>query len=123
MGAVTIQQMADRIAALMEDRLRLRGAGLQAKLRQAGRSLPRNVRLAGGRLAEAAAMAQNPRLLAQIDEARVAADYDLCLRHLSALNPAGRRRAALTGMATSIVFVLLAVAALTGLVLWWRGFL
>lgn len=121
MGAVTIQQMADRIAALLEERLRIRGTGLAAKVRRAGRTLPRGVRQAGWRLATAAAMAQNPKLLPQVNEARVAADYDLCLRHLSGMSLWDRRKAAVIATGTSIVFILLAVAGLTAAVLYWRG--
>jgi hypothetical protein len=121
MGAATIQQMADRIAALLEERLRIPGKGLEAKLRSAGRILPRGIRQAGRRLAEAAAMAQNPKLLPQVDEGKVAADYDLCLRHLSGLSLWERRRTAVTATATSIIFILLAVALLTTGVLHWRG--
>lgn len=121
MGAATIQQMADRIAALLEERLRVRGTGLGAKVQRAGRILPRNIRLAGRRLAQAAAMAQNPKLLPQVDEGKVAADYDLCLRHLSGLSLWDRRKAAATATASSIIFILLAVALLTAGFLRWRG--
>ncbi|MFD1809536.1 hypothetical protein ACFSHQ_19910 [Gemmobacter lanyuensis] len=60
MGAVTIQQMADRVAALLEDRLRIRGATLTDKARRARRQLPRRVRQAVDRLAAASEMARNP---------------------------------------------------------------
>jgi hypothetical protein len=122
MGAVAIQQMADRVAALMEERLGLRGQGLEGKLRRAPRALPRRVRLAALRLAEAARMAQNPRLLLQVDEGQAAADYDLCLRHLTAVSPWDRRRAALLGTTASILVSLAVLAALVVAVLRWRGF-
>jgi hypothetical protein len=123
MGAVTIQQMADRIAALLEERLRLRGPDLAARLKRAGRTLPRPVRAAGQRLAEAAAMAQNPKLLLQIDESRVAADYDLCLRHLSGLSLWDRRKGAVIGLGVSVVMILLVVGGLAAGVMYWRGLL
>ena len=44
MGYATVQQMADRIAALMESRLNVGGRGLPEKLRRGGRRLPRRVR-------------------------------------------------------------------------------
>ena len=72
MSAVTIQQMADRVAGLMEERLRIRGVGLAEKLRKGGRLLPRRVRVAAEFLAQAAAMAQNAKLLMQIDDGAVA---------------------------------------------------
>ena len=123
MGAVTIQQMADRVAALMQERLGLRGIGLAEKLRKGGRLLPRRVRAAADRLAEAAAMAQNPKLLLQVDEAMVAQNYDICIKHLGGMNAWSRRRAAMAGLAGSIAFSLLVVAALVVAVLVWRGFL
>jgi hypothetical protein len=121
MSAVTIQQMSDRVAALMEEKLRLRGAGLAEKTRRAGRLLPKKVRLAAQALAEAAAAAQNPKLYLQLDEARIAADYDICLKHLRAVPAGGRGRAMLVNMASGIAFSLLAVVALVLAVVWWRG--
>ena len=85
MSAITIQQMADRIAGLMQERLGVRGGkGLHEKLRRGGRLLPRSVRAQARELADFAQKAQNPKLLVQIDHGRVAACYDVCLRHLSA---------------------------------------
>lgn len=123
MGAVTIQQMADRIDALLEERLRIRGQGLATKLKAARRMLPRAVREAGTRLVLAAERSQNPRLLAQIDDERVAADYDLCLRHLTGIGRRDRRIAWLLDTLTSVLLILVAVGLLTVAVLRWRGFL
>jgi hypothetical protein len=123
MGAATIQQMADRVAALLDERLGLHGGGLADRLRRGGRLLPRPVRAAAARLAEAAEMARNPRLLMQVDEARVAQDYDLCVRHLGAVDVAGRRRGVLLGIATSILTSLLVVALAALGFAYWRGLL
>lgn len=122
MSAVTIQQMADRVAALMEERLGARGDGLTDKLRRAGRRLPRKVRAAADFLAEAAHMSQNPRMLLQVDHDKVAEAYDLCVRHLNRM-PNTRRRTMLAGMASSIAFSILVVLVLLGAVLYWRGFI
>ena len=72
MSAVTIQQMADRVAQLLEERLGLGGRDLSAKLKRAGRVLPKKVRDAGRLLAQSAQKGQNPKLLGQIDMA----DFD-----------------------------------------------
>ena len=74
MSAVTIQQMADRVAQLLEERLGLGGRGLSVKLKRAGRTLPKKVRDSGRVLAQAAQKGQNPKLLGQIDMA----DRQLC---------------------------------------------
>lgn len=122
MTGVPIQQMADRVASLMEQRLRVRGQGLSEKLRKGGRLLPRKVRTAAEALAEGAAMAQNPRLLLQVDQAAVAAAYDVCVRHLGGVSGADRRKGAIIGVAASIAMSVLVVALLVIAVLVWRGF-
>ncbi len=123
MAAVSITQMADRIAGLMEQRLRIRGASLADKLRRGGRSLPRAIRTEATLLSEAARQVGHPRLLRQIDEDRVNRAYQICLRHLQALDAGARRRAAIMGVAELIAFRLLALALLVLAVLHWRGFL
>ncbi|MDP4033830.1 MAG: hypothetical protein Q8P60_13450 [Pseudorhodobacter sp.] len=123
MGAATIGQMADRVSALMEERLRIRGRGLAEKLVKGKRALPRHVHAAGETLAQAALMSQNPRLLLQIDEQQVAEAYDICLRHLGRLGRGDRRKGMLLNMAASIAFSLLVLAGLVIGVLVWRGFL
>lgn len=122
MGAITIQQMADRVAELLEERLGLKGDGLRAKLRKGGRLLPRKVLRAANDLAEAAEQSYNAKLLIQIDEEAVATNYDICVKHLSALNVWHRRTGVLLGLTTSILFSLLVVAGLVVAVLVWRGF-
>jgi hypothetical protein len=123
MSAISIQQMADRVAALMEERLGTRGTGLDTKLRRAGRNLPRRVRAAGAELAQAAAMAQNPKLLLQIDHDATARAYDICVKHLSAISARGRRMDGLMAVVTSIGLSVLVVALILIAVLRWRGFI
>lgn len=121
MGAVSIQQMADRIAGLMEDRLGVPGRGLSAKLKRQPRALPQAVRTEAELLARAAEQAPHPRLLVQIDEDRVARAFDVCLRHLQRVDPGARRWGVAMGIASSIAFRLFVVAALVLAVLAWRG--
>jgi hypothetical protein len=122
MSAVTIQQMADRISALMEERLAVRGVTLGDKLRKGGRLLPRRVRAAAERLARAGSYAQNPKLLLQVDEGEVSKDYDTCVRHLTAINAGAGMRRMLGSIATSIAFGLLVLGVAVIAVLKWRGF-
>lgn len=122
MTGVPIQQMADRVAGLMEERLRVRGQGLPDKLRKGGRLLPRKVRTAAEVLAQGATMAQNPKLLLQVDQAAVAAAYDTCVRHLGGVNGADRRKGLVVGVAASMAMSVLVVTVLVIAVLVWRGF-
>jgi hypothetical protein len=116
MGAATIQQMADRIAGLIGDRLGLRGLGLADTLRRHPRALPRALRAEAALLAQAAEDAAHPRLLVQIDEARVAAAYDRCLRHLQGIDRgAGPRGRAIRAGLVLLVLAVLAALAISGL--------
>ncbi|MFN6924748.1 MAG: hypothetical protein ACK4P8_03785 [Tabrizicola sp.] len=123
MSAVAIQQMADRVAQLLEQRLAVGGRDLAAKLRRGGRLLPKRVREGAELLAVSAERAQNPKLLGQIDMGAVAEAYDACVRHLTAIDPASRRKETIAGMVGfvgyGILFLIVAVIA----VLVWRGFL
>ncbi|MDP3338724.1 hypothetical protein [Frigidibacter sp.] len=123
MGSVSVQQMADRVAALMEERLRMRGAGLAEKLRRGGRALPRRIRAEAELLAAAAEKAQVPKLLVQMDHARVAAAYDACVRYLHPLGRTARVRGYVLDLAAASGFALVVTAALVVGVLVWRGFL
>ena len=122
MSLVTVQQMATRVDALLEERLRLKGGTLEDKLRRAGRRLPRKVRDAGAALAEAVTMMQSPKLMHQVDDATVAVAYDICVRHLNTVNPGAARRGMILNIAASIAFAMLVVAVLLVAVLYWRGF-
>ncbi len=121
MSAVTVQQMAQRVNGLLEDRLRARGDGLEAKLHHAGRLLPRQVRQAAGRLAVAEAKSMVPKLLLQVNEGAVARDYDTCVRHLTALTRSNGMMAGLVRVAASVAVGLLVLALVAGGFVWAQG--
>ena len=123
MSAVTIQQMAERVAALLEERLSIKGKGLPEKLRKGGRLLPRKVRLSAEALADAATRSQNPKLLLQIDEAAVVNAYDVCSKHLAKIDAADRRLGSVLRTASSMVISMMVVALIAVGVLHWRGYL
>ena len=122
MSLATVQQMADRVDQLLEERLRLKGGTLEDKLRRAGRRLPRPVRDAGAALATAVTMMQSPKLMRQVDDETVAVAYDICVRHLTKVNASDARKGLILNMAASIAFSLLVVAVLLIGFLYWRGF-
>lgn len=122
MSALTIQQMADRVAQLLKERLGVGGKGLAAKMKRAGRLLPRKVRDAGKQLAVSAQKAQNPKLLGQIDMGEVTEAYDVCLKHLIAIDPVDRKRGYLAGMIGSVAFGVLVLMIAIALLLAWRGY-
>lgn len=121
MSAISIQQMTDRVAALMEERLGARGTGLEAKLRSRGRALPRKVRQAANGLVQAAAMSQSPKLFLQIDHETLARNYDTCLRHLTGLKPRTGWTDRVLGLVATAVGTLIVVSLLVLALLRWRG--
>jgi hypothetical protein len=121
MSAVTVTQMADRVSALLEERMGVRGRSLADKHRKAGRRLPRKVRDAVGLLVEAAEMVQNPKLHIRVDEARVSQAYDLSVRHLGGIKRGEKLKTAMVGAAASAAFAILVVVILVIAVIYWRG--
>lgn len=123
MSGASVQQMAGRIAELMEARLRIRGEGLATKLRRGGRFLPRKVRRHAEYLAQADAEARVPKLLTRLDHERIAEAYDVCVRYLKPLGAGARRRAILLDMFTGFATGLFATGVLVIVLLLWRGYL
>ncbi len=123
MAGQTVQQMAEEVAALLHQRLGLRGAGLGAKLRSGGRLLPRRVRVAAQQLQAAAELAEHPKLALRVDHKAATAAHRICVQHLGGIDHKYQRTSRRVGLAGSIAFSLLVVAGLFGAVLVWRGFL
>ena len=123
MSMVAIQQMADRVAQLLQEKLKLGGRDLAAKLRRGKRLLPRKVRDAAERLATAAEKSRNPKLMGQVDMRQVADAYDVCVRHLVGIDPAERRRGTLVGMVETVGIGVLIFLAVVGGIMFWLGVL
>lgn len=121
MGVTTVQQMADRVATLMEERLRIGGKGLREKLKRGGRMLPRKIRREAEYLAEVSELALHPKVQLMLDDARIAAAYDACIKYLNPLGAADRFKAGLIGIGGRIAFALLVVGAGVIGVMAWRG--
>ncbi len=121
MSAISIKQMSDRIAALMEEKLGARGTGLAAKLHSRGGQLPRKVRAAAQAVATEAEKAQNPKLLLQVDHATLARNYDLCLHHLTRLKARSAWVGTTVALAASVALSLFIVALLLAALARWRG--
>ncbi len=119
MSAASIRQMAERIAALVEDRLRLPRKGLDTAryLLKAERHVPKSVARELRVLAEAASLTDDPADLRRVDYARLATAYETCLKHLNGL-PQGVRRMRFLAEVSRNIWVNLTVFALILLVLW-----
>ncbi len=115
--------MATRVAELFEARLDVGGGSLAEKLRRGGRRLPRKVRREAAYLAEAAELAQVPKLMVQIDHHRTAHAYDACLRYLKPIGAGARRKAIAMQMLTGIGAGVFVTGIMILLILGWRGYL
>lgn len=121
MTQIALKQMADRIADLLEQKMRIKGRDLPEKLAKGGHRLPRKVREAAGILGQMSDMATNPKLMKQVDFEAAAKAYDLCLRHLGKAGFRARYGHMLEDWALSILTILAALGALALAVMHWRG--
>lgn len=118
-----LEARADRLAQLIEEKLDVRGNGLQAKIGRGGRKLPRAVREAGEQLLLAQRMAANPKLARQVDYPRIAAACDIAERTLGRIDPWERRKTIVVNWLAGNLFNLLVVLALVMVLIGWRGLL
>ncbi len=116
-----LDDRADRLAALIEERLGVRGNGLEAKLNRAGRRLPRWVRREAGRLVEARRMAAHPKLMRRTDPDALDRAFGRCESWLRGIDPAERRKDRILGPLAVNAFNLLVVAGLFIAYLVWAG--
>jgi hypothetical protein len=123
MGAASIQQMATRVAQLMEKRFGIRAATLQDALRKGGRKLPRKVLTAAKLLAQSEEQSKNAKLLIQLNEAEIAVAYDLCVSHLSKGSRRGDSRGRVISAAATLATIALVVSVALIALLRWRGYL
>ncbi|MCV3270564.1 hypothetical protein [Roseobacter sinensis] len=105
----------------VEKHLGIKGASLGQQLRRAGRRLPRHLRAQAGLLAEAEVLVGNPRLLRQLDEARVARALDDVGTYLRGIDRAEARRTRLLSIAAVIAFNLILLFTAVVVVLRLRG--
>ncbi|MCC6303778.1 MAG: hypothetical protein IT545_01130 [Rhodobacteraceae bacterium] len=104
----SIEQMAGRVAALLEARHGLKGAGLAEKVARGGTRLPRELREEAEILAGALEAVRTGRFHGAEDHARAAAAYDVLVRGL-AVTPRttlGRRIALRVGLSLAVVAAL-----------------
>ncbi len=107
----------------MREKLSVRGRNLKVQAGRARRFLPKSVRSDAVFLSESVKLAENPKLLRMLDQARLDAAYQNCTRFLNGIDPSERRKAMLLSIITRLAFVVVVVFALVVTLLAWRGFL
>lgn len=97
-NAIVIHQKAGRVAELLERGYGLRGDTLGERVQRGGRKLPSDLRRAAERLAQAEAMAWQPKLLLTLDDKEIDKDYRLIVKRLES----GKGRGIGAQMAASV---------------------
>lgn len=119
MSAASIRQMADRIAALVEERLRLPRKDLDTAryLLKAQRHVPKAVAADLRVMAEAVSLAGDANALRRVDYERLSAAYEGCQRHLGKL-PAGILRTRFLAEVSSNLWVNLSIFVAVVIAVW-----
>ena len=118
-----LQQMVDEVREGLVDKLRVRGRSLDVQVQRAGRLLPRRVKRDATYLAQAMALADNPKLARMVDMAQARQAHERVLGFLGGIDPGAQRRTAALNLVASIAFALLVTAVLVLFVLVQRGFI
>jgi hypothetical protein len=121
MGQMIEQNIAE-IRALLETKLRVRGASLAVQLRKARRQLPRAVRRDLTYLVESAELSQNPKLVRMVDTTRVARAHRNAVAFLENVDLREQRITGLINVVAAIALAILVTVALVIYVLVQRGY-
>ncbi len=119
----TTADLAEAVSLMLQQKLGVRGAGLEDKLARAGRRLPRRIRRRVAEIAEAEKREGNPKLARMTDPAALAQAFDEVEAHLNRIDVADRRWGAVLGMLGSVAISLLVVFAALVSYLVWQGHL
>lgn len=114
-------QRASRLETQLQAKLGLRGKSMSARLRRAGRLLPRRLRADVAVLTEAETKLAHPVLARQVDFPRVTKAFNAIEAYLTKIDPKDRRKGKILGWAGALVFNLLVLAVILALILRWQG--
>ncbi len=120
---MTYDDRAEHLANLIEERLGIRGSGLEAKLRRAGRLLPRRVQRDAARLLEAQRLQAHPKLARQVNDGAIQAACRNVEAYLATVDPKSRRMDGIVSLLSSNAINLLATASIVIGLMLWRGYL
>jgi hypothetical protein len=117
-----IRKKTHAVRRQLELKLGVRCRDLEHALRKARRRLPVAIHAQASALAEAEFFAENPKMARRLDGREVRAAFDSVMAHLRGIDVAEARKDRILGVAGSVAFSLLFVAAAFVGFLWWRGY-
>lgn len=116
-----IGALARELETRLDDKLGLRKGAFPARVKRAGRRIPKWVHREAAVISEALTLDAHPKLRRRIDVAQVQRAHDRIRQHLDAIDPADRRLGLILGMLGALAFNLLLFAALVLGFLKWQG--
>lgn len=115
-------QRSDELAVLLRDHLGVRmGEGFEAKVKHAGRRLPRWARKRSAVIIEAVALEAHPKLAQQVKHKKVDKAFKDLRYFLERQDMNTRRKNRVLDLIATIGFVVFATIALALIVMIWRG--
>ena len=87
MSGDQVSEYADKIRALMTERLRIKGRSLEAQIKKSGRRLPRRIKRQATQVAKASAVIENPKLSRMVDQKAVQTAAENVIKHLQGIDP------------------------------------
>jgi len=122
MVAIQIDKYQDEVKTLIEERLRIKGATLEASVTRAGRLLPKWARADAQRLVTAGQLLKHPKLQQTVDTAAVEKSRKALVAHLKTIDPKERRKTQILKLLGAVSFNLIVVGAAFVAFLVWRGY-
>ena len=118
----SVTHRSEELATLMRERLGVRlGDGFEAKVRHAGRRLPRWARRQAAVIVEALALETHPKLAQQVDQRKVNKAFKDLRYFLERQDPRSRRKNRILDLIAAIAFVIFVTIGLVLAVMVWRG--
>ena len=117
-----LNEKSESLKTLLKAKHGARGRSLEARVKHAGRRLPKRIQREAQVITQAEAMPPHPKLALTVDSGRVSKAYDAIEEHLNGVDPKDRRKGKLLGWLGGQVFNLILIAAALITVLIWRGY-
>ena len=90
MSGETLHSMAEKMRALFEERLRIKGRTLDQQVYKAGRALPKNIRADARSVVQALDLQGNPKLARMVNDKQMIQSARNVIAHLETIDPKDR---------------------------------
>ncbi|SFL35130.1 hypothetical protein [Shimia haliotis] len=123
MDAETLDRKTADVLALAKAKFGVRGRSLEKAMKKVGRRVPNWVHKEVRVIGEARGLTGHPKLMMQMDHARVEKAFDAITAHLETVDRRERRIDRILDVLGSLSFNLIVLTALVILFLRWHGFI